>query len=220
MTLQTQLDAQRAGWEGRVGERVAAMIAGDIENLRASGVLDRAAKPGDRLPDASGLVDARGQPYDLAALAARAPLILTFYRGGWCLYCNIELRAFQSLLPEIRAAGAELVAVSPELPDHSLTTAEKNGLEFAVLSDAGGELADALGIRFTLSDTVRPYYEKAGHALPLRHGDGQWALPIPATFVVAKGGAIAAAFVEPDYRKRLDPRDALMALEARPRTAE
>jgi peroxiredoxin len=114
--------------------------------------------------------------------------------------------------------GAELVAISPELPDHSLTTAEKNDLAYTVLSDVGGGLASALGIRFTLSDTVRPFYEKAGHALPDRNGDGTWALPMPATFVVDRGGTIAAAFVEPDYRKRLDPRaalDALIALRTR-----
>lgn len=136
-------------------------------------------------------------------------MIVTFYRGGWCPYCNLELRAYQQALPAIRAAGAELVAVSFERPDHALSTAEKNDLAFTVLSDTGGALASALGIRFTLSDTVRPFYEKAGHALPERNGDGSWALPMPATFVVERGGRIRAAFIEPDYRRRVDPRAAL-----------
>lgn len=100
------------------------------------------------------------------------------------------------------------------MPDHSLSTAEKNDLGFAVLSDVGGALASSLGIRFTLSDAVRPFYEKAGHALPERNGDGTWALPMPATFVVARGGVIATAFVEPDYRRRLDPTVALVALQS------
>lgn len=213
-TLQSELDTFRTGWEARVGENIARLIAGDIEDLRSTGILDRAAKVGDTLPVTTNLVDQHREAFDLAALVAQKPVIITFYRGGWCPYCNLELRAYQALLADIRAAGAELVAVTPELPDHSLTTAEKNDLTFTVLSDVGGGFASALGIRFTLSDAVRPFYEKAGHALPERNGDGTWALPMPATFIVGKGGVIAAAFIEPDYRKRLDPKLALEALHA------
>jgi peroxiredoxin len=211
--LQTDLDRFKADWEARVGAEIARLISGDIESLRDSGILDRAAKPGDRWP-AAALTDALGRPFDLAALVADRPVVVTFYRGGWCPYCNLELRAWQKALPELDAAGAALVAVSLELPDHSLSTAEKNGLAYPVLSDAGGALAAALGIRFTLSEAVRPFYERAGHALPDRHGDGAWTLPMPATFVVAKGGRIAAAFVEPDYRRRAEPAEALAALRA------
>jgi peroxiredoxin len=212
MKLQTEFDTFRAGWEARVGEQIAQLIAGDIDNLRATGILDHAAKAGDLFPAKTNLRDAHNEPFDLSALIASKPVIMTFYRGGWCPYCNLELRAYQQLLAAIHAEGAELVAVSPELPDHSLTTAEKNDLSFTVLSDVGGQLASALGIRFTLSDAVKPFYEKAGHALPERNGDGGWSLPMPATFVIERGGRIAEAFVEPDYRKRLDPQDALAAL--------
>ncbi len=213
MSLQAELDTRRAEWEARVGADTARMIADDIEALRLTGIVQRAAKPGDAFP-AAKLLDAHGAPFDLAALLARQPAIVTFYRGGWCPYCNLELRAFQKALPQIEAAGAALVAVTMELPDHSLSTVEKNDLAFPVLSDPGGALAAALGIRFTLSETVRPFYEKAGHALPDRHGDGAWTLPLPATFVVARGGAIRAAFVEPDYRRRTDPAAALAMLGA------
>lgn len=213
-TLQTELDAFRSSWEARVGEQIASLIGGDIESLRGSGILDRTARAGDVLPSATALRDAHDRPFDLAALVATKPVILTFYRGGWCPYCNLELRAYQALLGAIEAEGAALVAVSPEQPDHSLTTAQKNALSFTVLSDVGGALASALGIRFTLSEAVKPFYEKAGHALPERNGDGTWALPMPATFVIETGGRIAAAFVEPDYRRRLDPNDALAALRA------
>ncbi len=212
MTLQTEFDTLRASWEARVGEQIARLIDGDIENLRHTGILDHVPKAGDTFLAASNLRDAHNQPFDLSALVAQKPVVLTFYRGGWCPYCNLELRAYQAILSEIHAEGAELVAVSPELPDHVLTTAEKNDVSFTVLSDVGGELASALGIRFTLSDAVRPFYEKAGHALPERNGDGIWALPMPATFVIERGGRIVDAFVEPDYRKRLDPEQALAAL--------
>jgi peroxiredoxin len=214
MTLQTELNTFRSNWETRVGDHIAKLIAGDIVDLRASGILDHAAKAGDMFQATTNLRNAHNAPFDLRALIESKPAILTFYRGGWCPYCNLELRAYQALLAGIRADGAELVAVSPELPDHSLSTAEKNDLTFTVLSDVGGELASALGIRFTLSDAVRPFYEKAGHALPVRNGDGVWALPMPATFVIERGGRIAKAFVEPDYRKRLDPQHALDSLRA------
>lgn len=214
MTLQTELDAFRTGWESRVGETIAQLIAGDIEDLRGSGILDRAAKAGDKLPVTTNLINQHGKAFDLEALVADKPVIITFYRGGWCPYCNLELRAYQALLKDIEALGGALVAVTPELPDHALSTAEKNDVAFTVLSDVGGDFSAALGIRFSLSDAVKPFYEKAGHALPERNGDGTWALPMPATFVVDKGGAITAAFIEPDYRKRLDPQVALVALQS------
>jgi peroxiredoxin len=214
MALQAALAEFRSGWEARVGESIAKMIAGDIADLRASGILDRAVKAGQRFPATTNLRDANDKPFDLSALIATKPVVLTFYRGGWCPYCNLELRGYQALLDQFHALGAELVAVSPEQPDHSLSTSEKNGLAFTVLSDTGGTLASALGIRFTLSDAVKPFYEKAGHALPERNGDGAWALPMPATFVIARGGVVAQAFIEPDYRRRLDPAAALAALSS------
>jgi peroxiredoxin len=216
MPLQTDLDAFRAGWESRVGDTIADLIAHDIERLRTGGQLDRVAKVGDPFPATPTLIDAQANAFDLVTALLEAPAIITFYRGGWCPYCNLELRAYQALLPTIEAAGARLIAIAPELPDHTQATTSKNDLTFTVLSDPGGELATALGIRFTLSDAVRPFYEKAGHALPQRHGDGTWALPVPATFVVARGGMIAAAFIEPDYRKRLDPMEAVQKLLALP----
>lgn len=216
MALQAELDTRRTEWEARVGPDTARMIADDIEALRRTGILDSAARAGDGFPAAGGLLDPHGVPFDLAGLLARQPAIVTFYRGGWCPYCNMELRAYQQALPHIAADGAALVAVTMETPDHSLTTVEKNALAFPVLADPGGVLAARLGIRFTLSETVRPFYEKAGHALPDRHGDGAWMLPLPATFVVARGGMIRAAFIEADYRRRTDPAEALAALRALP----
>ena len=216
MSLQTELDVHRAAWESRVGEAIAGMMVGDNEGLRASGILDRTLKAGAQFPVTSNLLDRHRKSFDLNTLIAQQPVILTFYRGGWCPYCNLELRAYSAKRHDIEAAGAVLVAVSPELPDHVNTTATKNDVEFLVLSDVGGELASALGIRFTLSDTVRPFYEKAGHALPTRNGDGIWALPMPATYVIARGGMIADAFIEPDYRKRMNPEDAVEVLRKLP----
>lgn len=211
-SLKHDLDAFREEWTRRVGADTATLVAQDIVNLRQSGLLDRAARAGSLVP-ALSLPNAAGDRVDLRAHAEGGPLVIVFYRGGWCPYCNLELRSYQQRLAEFAARGATLVAVSPETPDDTLDTAEKNGLAFPVLSDVGGRLADALGIRFRLSPEIEALYRQFGHDLPARNGDGAWSLPVPATFVVARGGTIAAAFVDPDYRVRFDPAEALAVLD-------
>jgi peroxiredoxin len=140
-------------------------------------------------------------------------VVVSFYRGGWCPYCNLELRALQNALPEIKQLGAQLVAISPQTPDESLSTAEKNELEFAVLSDIGSATAKAYGIAFDLTEELRPIYSRLGHALPDKNGDDSWILPIPATYVIDKDGIVALAFVDVDYRNRLEPAEIVTAIK-------
>ena len=210
-TLATQLEAFKAGWIERAGAGIAGLVAADNRRLLESGLADRALKEGARFPRAT-LPDQLGRPIDIASLLERGPLVVVFYRGGWCPYCNLELRAYQQALPRIVGEGGTLVAVSPETPDHTLDTAQKNELAFPVLSDTRGELADALGIRFRLTPEIKALYEKFGHDLPARNGDGEWALPMPATYVVSRDGRIAFAFVDPDYRSRAEPSAVVGAL--------
>lgn len=210
MTLQSELDSIKAAWVERVGPDVAGMMAADTAALLP--LADGALKAGDRFP-AVVLTDQLGRAVDLGA-GPESPLVVTFYRGGWCPYCNLELRAYQTLLPDIEALGARLVAVSPESPDNTLSTAEKNAISFTVLSDVEGRLADLLGIRFELSEPVKAYFRKAGLDLPLRNADGRWSLPMPATYVVGSDGRIVLAHVDPDYRKRLEPTAVIDALAA------
>ena len=160
------------------------------------------------------LSDQLGRPVDIATLAADGPVVVTFYRGGWCPYCSLELRAWQKAMPDLARLGARLVAVSSETPDNALDTAEKNDLAFTVLSDSGGKLAHALGIRFALSPEIKALFQKFGHDLPAHNGDGAWSLPMPATFVVARSGQIVLAEIDPDYRRRMEPAAALAALGA------
>jgi peroxiredoxin len=209
MTLQAELDAFKATWTERVGPATAEMMAAD--NASLAPLAAKAVKAGDRFPSLA-LTDHLGRSVDIAALARTQPVVVTFYRGGWCPYCNMELRAYQKALPEIERLGARLIAVSPESPDDTLSTAEKNDLAFTVVSDTGGRLADALGIRFELSPAVKDYFVKAGHDLPARNAEDRWALPMPATYLVAKSGRIALAHVDPDYRKRLEPQTVVAAL--------
>jgi peroxiredoxin len=126
----------------------------------------------------------------------------------WCPYCNLQLRAYQAILPRIRELGATLVAVSPQTPDNSLTTAEQKGLTFPVLSDAGNEVARRYGLVFSLSETLRAMSAD----LPAYNGDSSWELPMPGTFVIAPDGTVRLAFVDADWTRRLEPAAILGAL--------
>lgn len=210
-SLNAQLAAFQESWAGRVGPEIVEAIRADNAALGASALLDHALREGDAFPAAT-LPDALGRPVELGALLEAGPLVVSVYRGGWCPYCILELRALQQALPAIRDLGATLVAVSPERPDNALETAGKNDLAFPVLSDTEGKLADALGIRFALSPAIKALYQRFGHDLPSHNGDGRWSLPVPATYVVARGGRIALAHLDTDYRRRLEPTRVLEAL--------
>lgn len=213
MSLQAELQAFHADFMGRVPAEVAAAMSRSDLALSASGILDGALKAGDQAPDFV-LPDARGGSVRLSHALASGPVVLSFYRGGWCPYCNLELRALQRALPELVAAGATLVAISPQTPDQSLSTAEKNSLAFPVLSDAGSHVAKSYGIAFDLAEELRPIYTGFGQALPDRNGDDSWMLPIPATYVIDRDGIIAFAHVDVDYRNRLEPDTVIATLLA------
>ncbi len=181
------------------------------EDLVKSGIADRSLKVGDRVSEFT-LTNAVGKEITLRSLLAEGPVVISFYRGQWCPYCNLELRALQKALPEIIANGASLVAISPQTPDNSLSTAEKNELTFEVLSDVGNKVAREFGLVFTLPEELRPIYEGFGVDLLAHNGDKTFELPLPATYVVAADGKVISAFVDPDYTKRLEPEEIVAAL--------
>jgi peroxiredoxin len=213
MSLKAELDAFRSEFMARVPPEIRdAMVRADME-LAASGIVQKALKAGDRAPDFS-LPDARGGCVRLNGLLGAGPVVLSFYGGGWCPYCNLELRALQKSLPEITRLGATLVAVSPQTPEESLSTAEKNALAFPVLSDGGSATAKSFGIAYDLAEELRPIYTRFGHALPDKNGDHSWILPLTATYVIDPDATIALAFVDVDYRNRLEPAEILTALQS------
>ena len=210
-SLSEQLAAYKAGYLQRVApERVAIMEAATA-NLRATGIESQALQVGARAPDLT-LPDALGQPVRLSSLWQRGPLVLVFYRGGWCPYCNLELRAWQQQLGALKSLDAQLVAVSPQTPDNSLSTAEKNALAFPVLSDSALQAATAFGVAFEMPPELVEVYSRGGNDLPVLNGNGRWVLPVPATYVVDQNGSIAFAHIEADYRERAEPRDVLAAI--------
>ncbi len=212
MSLKEQLAEYRAGWFKRVPAERQAIMERHIAELR-NGIAKTALKVGDRAP-AIVLGNAKGETIDVGALLKKGPVIVTFYRGGWCPYCNLELRAFQQVLPDIKAAGASLVAISPEKPDDTLSTAEKNALTFEVLSDVGQKVGRAFGLVYEFSDELKSAYKGFGLDIPAKNGAAEeWALPISATYVIDRGGRIIYAYTDADYRDRADPSDILELLK-------
>jgi peroxiredoxin len=124
------------------------------------------------------------------------------------------LRAYQSILSEIQSLGAALVAISPQTPDNSLSSAEKNELKFPVLSDLGNAVARKYRLVFALAEQLRPLYLRLANIdLPRYNGDPSWELPVPGTFVVAKDGTVMLSFLDADYTRRLEPREILECLK-------
>lgn len=210
MSLKEQLAEYRAGWFKRVPAERQAVTERHIAELRDS-LAKTALKTGDRTPPIV-LANAKGDLVDIKSLLKHGPVIVTFYRGGWCPYCNLELKAFQKILPEIKAAGASLVAISPEKPDDTLSTVEKNALEFEVLSDIGQRVGRAFGLVYSFTDELQWAYREFGLDIPSKNGADEWALPIAATYVIRRDGIITYAHTDPDYRDRADPQDVLAAL--------
>jgi peroxiredoxin len=201
----------RAELVGQIGEDALGVLERDAETLGASGAFAHALGVGASAPLFT-LPDARGGEVALADLLADGPVVLVFYRGAWCPYCNLQLAAFQGALDEIRAAGAELVAVSPQTPDQSLTLAEQRSLAFPVLSDAGNSVARAYGLVFSSSAEATATLHDLGVELSDYNGDDTNTLPAPATFVIERGGRIRFASVTGDYRWRVGPEEVLAAL--------
>jgi peroxiredoxin len=190
-----------------------ALYEAKIEELRASFAMEKALGVGGEAPDFV-LPDAHGRPVSLSGILQLGPAVVTFYRGGWCPYCNLQLRAYQAALPDMMALGARLVAISPQLPDGSLSTAEKNELTFDVLSDVGNEVARRVGLVYALPEELRAALRSNNKALPAINGDESWELPLPATYVIATDRRVALAFIDVDYRRRLAPEDILAALRS------
>lgn len=209
--LSKELAAYKASFLQRAAPESVAIMEAATANLRATGIESRALQVGAAAPELT-LPDALGRAVTLSDLWRRGPLILTFYRGGWCPYCNLALRAWQRHLPDLDRLGAGLVAISPQTPDNSLSTAEKSELAFPVLSDSQLQASTAFGVAFEMSPELIELYRRAGHDLPVRNGNGRWVLPVPATYVIDSDGRIPYAHVEADHRVRAEPRDVLAAV--------
>ncbi|TWT46521.1 peroxiredoxin-like family protein [Botrimarina hoheduenensis] len=211
-SLRTQLEELSAGFADKAPPAMREAFAQGIADVRALGLEASAKQVGDRAPDGV-LLNAVEVPVEFSSLWADGPVVVSFYRGGWCPYCNLQLRALQASLESIEGAGAKLVAITPEQPQKAQETASKNSLAFQVLSDKDNQLAKALGIAFTLPEAIRPIYrERIG--LAAYNGNDDDELPLAATFIIDRTGEIRWVYLESDYKQRAEPADIVAAVEA------
>ena len=207
MTLREQIESYRQEMSARLAPEAAERFNARRAALVETGIAEQALKAGQTAPDFT-LPDASGQMVTLSGLLAHGPVVLTFYRGDWCPYCNLTLRAYQAVLPDITALGATLVAVSPQDADHTQLTVEHKALTFPVLSDRGNAVARQFGLVWSIPEDQRATMTK----LPDYNGDETWELPVPGTFVIAPDRTIRLAFADADWTHRLEPADILAAL--------
>ena len=186
----------------------------EVMDAATAELMDKAAashslQPGDIAPDFI-LPNVDSRSVRLYSELERGPVVLVFYRGGWCPYCNIHLRGFQKSLADFKAAGAQVMAISPQLPDQSLSTQEQDELAFLVLSDVGLNTARAFGIAFELPKALLDLYAEFDVLLENTNGaEGAKELPMPATFVIRADRTIAFAQVEADFTRRSEPLEVL-----------
>ncbi|WP_438396119.1 peroxiredoxin-like family protein [Caballeronia sp. DA-9] len=217
MSLQDKLDAFRADFKAgkppfNAPPEIHPVMERATAELIASGQASRAIKAGDRAPQFI-LKDQDGNDVSSAALLGKGPLVVTFYRGVWCPYCNIELQAINEVLPKIQSYGANVVAISPQIAVNSRKSVRTNDLGFPVLSDAKGQTGADFGLRFALPDYLIDLYKKLKNDLPAFNNDPGWTLPMPARYVIGRDGIVLYSEVNPDYTRRPDPSDMFPVLE-------
>jgi len=210
--LQQKLDEKSGQFAESAPPEVIEAIRTGYDEIVALGLIDSALGVVDTIPR-FGLTDANGEMVNISSVLSRGAVVLTFYRGNWCPYCNLQLQAYRDILPRIQALNGNLVAISPQIPDSSLSLAEREKLEYIVLSDLDNRVARSFGLSYRLPDAIADVF--AGQIdLKTYNGNERNELPLTATYLVDRDGIIRWAFVEYDHRKRAEPADIVRALQA------
>ena len=184
-----------------------------IENAKEFELGKHAIKIGEKAP-VFKLPNAQGESVELASLLKKGPVVITFYRGSWCPYCNLQLRALQDRLSDIHALGAQLIAISPEVPDGSLTESEISKMDFTVLSDQDAQVASQYGVAWEVPEFLMEHM-RVDRGLDLKkiNNGNASVLPIPATFILGTDGTVKWNYVNADYRTRSEPEEIVEALK-------
>jgi peroxiredoxin len=209
-TLKETLSQINQTWLNETDDATKQKFADAVTVVAESDLVKQALNIGDHAPDFV-LNNAVNHPVQLSSLLHKGPVILTWYRGGWCPYCNLQLRFMQQCLAQFTELGASLVALTPELPDQSLDTKEKNELAFEVLTDFNNQVARKFGIVYTLHDALVDIYNGR---LEKYNGVNTNEIPLPATYLIDQQGLIRYAYLNPNYKERAEPDEILAALQA------
>jgi len=212
MLLKDEIKNMQEAMLPQMPEDVLKLLLGNIEKLVKSGIAERTLNVGDEIPQIN-LPNAVGKTIDVNSMLKDGPVVISFYRGAWCPYCNLELKALQQALPEIKSLDAQLIAISPNTPDNSISSIEKHGLEFEVLTDAGNKIAKEFKLVFNLAEELHPIFQQFNFDIPKYNGDESWELPIPATYIIDTDGRIVHSFVNADYTQRMEPTDIISKLK-------
>lgn len=210
-TLAKQIEHLNQELSSQLPQDILDAFGKSIEDLKTGKFEENSIQIGGQIPEFS-LPNALGKIVSSEEILKNEKIVLTFYRGGWCPYCNLELKFLQDSLIRIKNKGAALIAVSPQSPDHSLSMIEKNNLEFEVLTDIDNNFAKKLGIVFQLQDFVLPYYKGLGIFLSDFNKNNDNTLPIPAVFVVDKNRVVTYRFLDVNYMNRVDVEKLIEAL--------
>lgn len=211
--LQDQLDEITANTRHLVQPERLAVSEKAVEELFASGIEEKILRVGEQAPFFA-LNDSNGKLVRSEDLLALSPLVVKFFRGRWCPYCMTELETWRDLYGQIRERNALMVAIGPQAERQSDFMVGQHGLRFPVLSDAGNKVAELFGLVHTVPEYYRAYYRSILVNIPFVNGDQSWRLPLPATYVIGRDGAVLFAEAHADFRVRPEPKEALAVLGA------
>ena len=208
-----EIKKYQEGFKKKAPLEIQNIMLAATKKLQDESISKNALKVGDTVKDFN-LPNALGQEVSLVSVLEKNDfVIVSFYRGVWCAYCNFELKALQDKNEEFKALGAQLLAISPQSPDASMTTKEKNELEFEVLSDHNNIIAKEFGLVFSLAEELRPIYKSFNIDIPANNDEESYEIPMPATYVINKNKEIIFSFINEDYTKRCEPQDIIDAIK-------
>jgi|GEM_PF-889085 len=209
--LQQKLEIKRMMSLSKMPPAKNAAYEAGISDLLESGAFDNVLEAGEIAPDFS-LPNGKGTQVNLYEKLENGPLALVWYRGGWCPYCNLTLQAYSHLYNDFKKKGYDVIAISPEIPDSSYSTANELSLPFEVVSDQGNIIAEKYGLKYRVTDEVKEWYDR-GFGMAKYNGEDSGTLPIAGTYIIGKNKQIIESYFLPDYRMRIEPGQILEALE-------
>ena len=214
MTLQEQVKQMRDATSERMPKAIIEVFINSISEIKTNKLKESALQVGDKIEDYS-LTDIEGKSINLSTFIQSDYLILNFYRGGWCPYCNMELREYDRLKNDFKEQGANIIAISPEIPELANQTTDKNKLSYPVLTDTDSLFMKKVGIVFQLDEDSKREFVNFGMDFTKINGNEDFELPVPAVYVINKNMEVVFVHFEEDYMTRLEPSELLEIIEKR-----